>query len=101
MCAPSQSQPALLYLSPACILAVLLTAVVRGELTTVWNYDSSSNAKADAAGNAAKADAPATATKAERPSSSQAPTASEAAASLQSKGTSSSGGTRRRTTKAA
>ncbi|KAJ2455539.1 hypothetical protein EV183_000016 [Coemansia sp. RSA 2336] len=32
------AQPALLYLSPACILAVLGTAVVRGELTQVFAY---------------------------------------------------------------
>lgn len=34
------AQPALLYLSPACILAVLLVAVVRGELAEVFAYKS-------------------------------------------------------------
>lgn len=32
------AQPALLYLSPACILGVLVTAAVRGELGEVWKY---------------------------------------------------------------
>ncbi|KAI9226236.1 MAG: signal peptide peptidase-domain-containing protein [Piptocephalis tieghemiana] len=32
------AQPALLYLSPACIISVLLTAVVRGELSEVLSY---------------------------------------------------------------
>ncbi|CAO3578437.1 unnamed protein product [Absidia cylindrospora] len=32
------AQPALLYLSPACILSVLITAAVRGELTQVFQY---------------------------------------------------------------
>ncbi|TPX39707.1 hypothetical protein SeLEV6574_g07033 [Synchytrium endobioticum] len=32
------AQPALLYLSPACILSVLATAVVRGELKQIWAY---------------------------------------------------------------
>jgi minor histocompatibility antigen H13 len=32
------AQPALLYLSPACILSVLITAAVRGELTEVFQY---------------------------------------------------------------
>jgi len=32
------AQPALLYLSPACILSVLLTALVRGELPLVFEY---------------------------------------------------------------
>lgn len=32
------AQPALLYLSPACILSVLLTALARGELRAVYNF---------------------------------------------------------------
>ncbi|GAA5967632.1 hypothetical protein JCM8115_007009 [Rhodotorula mucilaginosa] len=32
------AQPALLYLSPACILAVALTALARGELNAFWRY---------------------------------------------------------------
>lgn len=32
------AQPALLYLSPACILSVLITAVVRGELKDLFAY---------------------------------------------------------------
>ncbi|GAA5875876.1 hypothetical protein JCM3774_001109 [Rhodotorula dairenensis] len=32
------AQPALLYLSPACILAVTLTALVRGESAELWRY---------------------------------------------------------------
>lgn len=32
------AQPALLYLSPACILSVSLCAVVRGEWGEVWGY---------------------------------------------------------------
>ncbi|KAI8997326.1 signal peptide peptidase-domain-containing protein [Pilobolus umbonatus] len=32
------AQPALLYLSPACILSVVLTAAVRGELKEVFDY---------------------------------------------------------------
>lgn len=32
------AQPALLYLSPACIVAVTLTAIVRGESTKLWRY---------------------------------------------------------------
>jgi len=32
------AQPALLYLSPACILSVTFTALVRGELQTFWKY---------------------------------------------------------------
>lgn len=32
------AQPALLYLSPACILAVALTAFARGELEAFWRY---------------------------------------------------------------
>ncbi|KAG1444667.1 hypothetical protein G6F56_010205 [Rhizopus delemar] len=33
-----KSQPALLYISPACILSVLITASVRGELSTLFSY---------------------------------------------------------------
>ena len=32
------AQPALLYLSPACILSVTLTALFRGEFNTFWNW---------------------------------------------------------------
>ncbi|TPX34658.1 hypothetical protein SmJEL517_g02726 [Synchytrium microbalum] len=32
------AQPALLYLSPACTLSVLLTALIRGELKQLWAY---------------------------------------------------------------
>ncbi|KAJ1869154.1 hypothetical protein LPJ71_012186, partial [Coemansia sp. S17] len=32
------AQPALLYLSPACILAVVVTAVARGEVSAVFSY---------------------------------------------------------------
>lgn len=32
------AQPALLYLSPACILAVALTAFARGESEALWRY---------------------------------------------------------------
>ncbi|KAJ1868889.1 hypothetical protein LPJ71_012228, partial [Coemansia sp. S17] len=32
------AQPALLYLSPACILAVVVTAVARGEVAAVFSY---------------------------------------------------------------
>ena len=32
------AQPALLYLSPACLLAIGGTAALRGELKTVWNF---------------------------------------------------------------
>jgi len=32
------AQPALLYLSPACIIAIYGMAVYRGELSTVWSY---------------------------------------------------------------
>lgn len=39
------AQPALLYLSPACILSVLLTALVRGELKDVFAYKSDSSIK--------------------------------------------------------
>ncbi|KAI9572203.1 signal peptide peptidase-domain-containing protein [Boletus coccyginus] len=33
-----QAQPALLYLSPACILSFFVTAVVRGEVEDVWRW---------------------------------------------------------------
>lgn len=32
------AQPALLYLSPACILSVIITAMFRGELSVVYNF---------------------------------------------------------------
>lgn len=32
------AQPALLYLSPACIFSVLLLAAIRGELKDFWSY---------------------------------------------------------------
>lgn len=32
------AQPALLYLSPACILAVVFTALARGESEALWRY---------------------------------------------------------------
>ncbi|THH08394.1 hypothetical protein EW146_g9008 [Bondarzewia mesenterica] len=35
------AQPALLYLSPACIMAFILTATVRGELTHAWKWSDS------------------------------------------------------------
>ena len=33
------AQPALLYLSPACILSVLLVAAIRGELKALWSFN--------------------------------------------------------------
>ena len=33
-----KAQPALLYLSPSCAAAVLITALVRRELPTLWGY---------------------------------------------------------------
>ncbi|THH04070.1 hypothetical protein EW146_g10271 [Bondarzewia mesenterica] len=36
-----RAQPALLYLSPSCILAFVLTATVRGELTHAWKWSDS------------------------------------------------------------
>ena len=39
------AQPALLYLSPACILSVLLTATFRGELSEVFSYKSEASVK--------------------------------------------------------
>jgi len=32
------AQPALLYLSPACIVSVMLCALVRGESAKLWAY---------------------------------------------------------------
>lgn len=32
------AQPALLYLSPACILSTLITARSRGQLQSIWQY---------------------------------------------------------------
>lgn len=37
------AQPALLYLSPACILSVIICAWVRGETTLLWGYDDGEN----------------------------------------------------------
>ncbi|KAK4705425.1 minor histocompatibility antigen H13, partial [Phenoliferia sp. Uapishka_3] len=37
------AQPALLYLSPACILSVIGCAYVRGELPLLWAYDDGAN----------------------------------------------------------
>ncbi|KAJ2002484.1 hypothetical protein H4R26_003582 [Coemansia thaxteri] len=58
------AQPALLYLSPACMLAVLVTGVLRGELAAVFGYkeakkdkDSDDDAKAKGAGKDDKAPA--------------------------------------------
>ena len=39
------AQPALLYLSPACILSVLLTGLVKGQLNAVFEYSSKENEK--------------------------------------------------------
>jgi minor histocompatibility antigen H13 len=33
------AQPALLYLSPACILSVTFTALLRGELKAFWQFN--------------------------------------------------------------
>lgn len=33
------AQPALLYLSPACILSVLAVAAARGEVSQLWSYN--------------------------------------------------------------
>ena len=45
------AQPALLYLSPACIFSVLLLAAIRGELKDFWSYteetDEPEESKAD------------------------------------------------------
>ena len=40
------AQPALLYLSPACIGSVLLTALVRGEVKELFAYKSAALIKA-------------------------------------------------------
>ncbi|KAF8234057.1 peptidase A22B, signal peptide peptidase [Tricholoma matsutake] len=37
-----KAQPALLYLSPTCILSLFITAMVRGELGEVWNWSDKS-----------------------------------------------------------
>lgn len=37
------AQPALLYLSPACISSVILCAIARGELSGLWAFDDSSD----------------------------------------------------------
>lgn len=37
------AQPALLYLSPACIGSVVLCALVRGELSELWAFDDASD----------------------------------------------------------
>ncbi|KAJ3996409.1 peptidase A22B, signal peptide peptidase [Lentinula boryana] len=39
------AQPALLYLSPACILSFVTTAFVRGELSEAWNWMDESDSK--------------------------------------------------------
>lgn len=50
------AQPALLYLSPACILSVLLVAVARGELGKVFAYQSANHSsKREAAATPASA----------------------------------------------
>lgn len=41
------AQPALLYLSPACILSVLITAAIRGELSDLWSYTEESAEEQD------------------------------------------------------
>jgi minor histocompatibility antigen H13 len=50
------AQPALLYLSPACILSVLITGLARGELKEVFAYTSEDKKKADKAKEAEKED---------------------------------------------
>lgn len=37
------AQPALLYLSPACIGSVTLCALIRGELAQLWAFDDASD----------------------------------------------------------
>jgi minor histocompatibility antigen H13 len=37
------AQPALLYLSPACIGSVILCALARGELAQLWAFDDASD----------------------------------------------------------
>ena len=32
------AQPALLYLSPACIISISVTALARGEVQTMWSF---------------------------------------------------------------
>ena len=39
------AQPALLYLSPACILSVLVTGLAKGQLNTVFEYSSKDDDK--------------------------------------------------------
>lgn len=39
------AQPALLYLSPSCILSVLLTALIRREFSIMWNFSTESHGK--------------------------------------------------------
>ncbi|KAG8213665.1 gamma-glutamyltranspeptidase-domain-containing protein [Butyriboletus roseoflavus] len=41
-----RAQPALLYLSPACILSLVATAVVRGEVMDVWSWSDDTGARA-------------------------------------------------------
>ena len=36
-------QPALLYLSPACILSTWIVALIQGQVTQVWTYSSELN----------------------------------------------------------
>lgn len=44
------AQPALLYLSPACILSVILTALFRGEMQEFWSWtDEDEDSKAEEA----------------------------------------------------
>ncbi|KAK3812953.1 MAG: signal peptide peptidase-domain-containing protein [Benniella sp.] len=50
------AQPALLYLSPACILSVLITGLARGEIKEVFAYTSEDKKKADKAKEAEKED---------------------------------------------
>jgi len=33
-----KAQPALLYLSPACVLSFVMTALIRGELMSAWSW---------------------------------------------------------------
>ncbi|KAG0239114.1 signal peptide peptidase-domain-containing protein [Mortierella sp. GBAus27b] len=48
------AQPALLYLSPACILSVLITGLARGEIKEVFAYTSEESTEADKAKEAEK-----------------------------------------------
>ncbi|TFK44672.1 peptidase A22B, signal peptide peptidase [Crucibulum laeve] len=43
-----KAQPALLYLSPACILSFVITGSIRGELRDVWNWSDDPEVAADA-----------------------------------------------------